>query len=76
MTSKTATLGVLALVALALILWGGLGQAQQPQPGKQGQQPPQAQQAQQPQQAPQARQGKQIMVVFTTDDNGEVNPCG
>jgi hypothetical protein len=24
----------------------------------------------------QASKGKQIMMVFTTDDNGELNPCG
>ena len=23
-----------------------------------------------------AQEGKQLMIVVTTDDNGEVNPCG
>ncbi len=23
-----------------------------------------------------AQEGKQVMIVFTTDTNGEVNPCG
>jgi hypothetical protein len=49
MTSKTAIVGALALLGLALVLWGGMAHAQE---------------------------GKQVMIVFTTDTNGEVNPCG
>jgi hypothetical protein len=49
MTLKTRIVGVLALVGLALIPWGGMAHAQE---------------------------GKQLMIVFTTDTNGEVNPCG
>ena len=49
MAQRSSLTGILALLGLALVLWGGIAGAEE---------------------------GKQVMLVFTTETDGEINPCG